>query len=173
MPDISTNLEDYRCWIKGQRLPSLVDLTLPKISNVKVEFRGSGHLGTTNYNARNRFESMTVGLTFQTFRKECVQLLSQDGASLDCRAAIQHKKGGATGLYVVPEQILIEGLPQEFDLGKWTSGEKQEVTVQLEATAIQVIWNKEKVIHIDKERGIDIIDGVDQMTDTRAAIGLS
>jgi len=173
MPDISTNLEDYTCWIKGKRLPSLIDLTLPKLSSVKVEFKGAGHLGSTNYNAKGRFESMTVGLNFQTFREECAQLLSQDGGSLDCRAGIQHKKGGGSGLYVVPEQILIEWLPQEFDLGKWTVGEKQEVPVQLEVTAIQVIWNKKKVIHVDKERYICIINGVDEVADTRAAIGLS
>src|SRR5438046_5811145 len=100
MPDISTNLEDYTCWVKGQRLPSLVDLTLPKLSNVKVEFKGAGYLGSSNFNVRNRFEPMTVGLTFQTFRKECVRLLNQNGASLDCRAAIQHKKGDGSGLYV-------------------------------------------------------------------------
>jgi len=86
---------------------------------------------------------------------------------LTLRGAVQGDAG-----VVVPIVINSRVMIVEVDKGTWKAGEKSQMKVSLSSRAYKETHAGEVLIDIDVDNMTRVINGVDQLADQRAAIGL-
>jgi P2 family phage contractile tail tube protein len=66
----------------------------------------------------------------------------------------------------------LRGTIRELDFGTWKAAEKATLKMVMDLRAYKLVYNNADVIEIDAENMIRKINGTDQLTTFRTALGL-
>lgn len=165
-------LEDYLCYVSGEKLPGTVDVTMPKITPKSVTVNGAGVAGDMDMPARGQTDNLTTEINFRTTIPEQINLGQPKAIDVEFRGA-QWRYDAALGEYKLDTIIvMMRILPKEIDLGKLSSAETTEAKLSANVQYMKVTINDKKEMEIDKFNFIHYVHGTDYLTDVRNALGM-
>ncbi len=83
------------------------------------------------------------------------------------RGAFKDQKGA-----VVAAVATFQGMLQEVDMGDWKAGDKAETKYNVNCSYYKLEVDGKAIIEIDPVAGIRVVNGQDQLTKVRAALGV-
>lgn len=165
-------LEDYICYVSGNKLPGTVDVTMPKITPKIVTVNGAGVAGDMDMPTRGQTDNMETEINFRTTIPEQINLAQPKAIDVEFRGA-QWRYDAALGEYKKePVVVMMRILPKEIDLGKLSSAETTEAKLSANVQYLKVTINDKKEVEIDKFNYIHYIHGTDYLADVRDMLGM-
>lgn len=163
-------LKNFNLFADGESYVGQVpEVTLPKLSRSTEEYRAGGMGGPVSQNMGLEALEMQwkaggwIRSLFTQWGKTTV-----GGVQLRFAGALQTDDTGA----VTSVEVVVRGYHKEIDMGNQAAGEKTEVQVTSALSYYKLSMNGATAIEIDLVNMIEIVDGVDLMAETRAAIGV-
>ena len=143
-------------------------LTLPKMTLKTEGHRGGGMAGEIEMDMG--LEKMEANWTTTGVRRESLKyfgLSDQTGCNAVFRGSFKGLKGQIT-----PVIATLRDLLKEVDMGDWKPGDKAENKFAMALQYYKLEIDGRVMYEIDMVNCVRVIDGVDQMTDVRIALGL-
>lgn len=169
---IPEKLINYRVYLEGADLLGTADVTLPNLEAMTETVKGAGVAGEVESPVLGHFKSMTLGIKWRTVHKEAVKLAVQKPHQLDVRGAIQVMDHGAGQYTTVPVKLVVKGVPKKLGLGKMDPGKMMDTETELELSYLKLTVDGEEQVELDKYNFIYKVQGEDQLSKVRAALGL-
>lgn len=165
---------DFKVYHGGTDLIGIATVDMPELSYMTETLSGAGIAGEIENPTVGMTESSTATLTFNSIQEEAFNALDWTQNNLfECYASLQ-VTDSATGLRTtVPYRINILGRAKTFPLGTWEPGKKQENEIELETTRLEVLYNNEEKLLIDKLAFIHRVNGTDLLATVRAQMGMN
>ncbi|WP_264687702.1 phage major tail tube protein [Wolbachia endosymbiont (group A) of Sympetrum striolatum] len=161
-------LKNFNVFVDGRGYAGKIDeVTLPKLTIKTEEYRAGGM--DIPINIDMGMEKLEADFTFSEYDSELFRLfglINNNAVSLTLRGGLQ---GGSDAESVV---INLRGLFKELDFGNWKAAEKATLKCTVAANYYKLTIDGRELIEIDAENMIRKIDGVDQMTSMRTALGI-
>lgn len=161
-------LKKFKVSVDGKGYLGLADeIQLPKIT-IKTREVTSGFQAPIELDV-GQLEKLEGSMTMLEYNAQLMKLLGGWGGEtvkMTARGAIQ-----AQGQEPQPVTISLEGFFKEVDMGSWKDGEEAKMTLQYTAQKYKLEINKEVIYEIDLFNDTRVINGKDQMSALRAAIG--
>jgi len=169
IPEKVTNFKVYR---DGTDLMGVVDATLPALESISETISGAGIAGEIEVPTLGHFGPMALSLNWRTTTSSAITLARQEAHHLELRGAIQ-VFDPATGKYAIQAlKVVVRARPKKMDPGKLAMGKASDSASELECSYIKLWLDGEEKFEIDKLNFICVIDGVDQLAEVRAALGI-
>lgn len=168
-------LVDFRVYKDGSKdLLGIADVTLPDLEPLNSSIKGAGILGEVNVPVMGNFSAMTTTLNFRTINNDLVAVFGKSGPhSLDLRGAIQVQDASSGARKIQAVRLSIVGTVKKTGLGKFSKGEGNDSSVDLEITRIVIYIDGQEKFLLDKFNYQYRVDGVDQLADISSALGIS
>ena len=165
---------DFKVYHNGSDLIGVATIDLPELSYMTETLSGAGVAGEIENPTIGMTESTTMTLSFNSIQEEAFNALDWTQNNLfECYASHQ-VTDNATGLRTtVSYRINVLGRTKTFPLGTWEPGKKQENEVELETTRLEVLYNNEEKLLIDKLAFIHRVNGTDLLATVRAQMGMN
>ncbi|AZN35526.1 phage major tail tube protein [Iodobacter ciconiae] len=170
---LPSKLKAFNLFIDGLNFAGQVtEVTLPKLSRKMEEYQGGGMSGTVDIDLG--LEKLEMSATYGGFMRE---IFAQFGASTHdavlLRFADGYQREDSEAVDAVDAvEVIVRGRHKEIDMGSAKPAEDTEFKVSSSISYYKLIINGRTLIEIDTVNMIEIIDGVDLLTQFRAAIGL-
>ncbi|KAB0494023.1 phage major tail tube protein [Pseudomonas vancouverensis] len=142
--------------------------TPPKVTIKTEEFRGGGMAGSIDM--AMGVEKLEASFVTTGMRRESLRffgLADQTACNAVFRGAFKGEKGR-----IKPVIATVRGMLKEVDSGDWKAGEKAEIKHAMTLTYYKLEVDGRVIYEIDMVGAVLVIDGVDQLADVRAALGL-
>lgn len=144
------------------------EVKLPKLTIKTEEYRGGGMDMPVKIDMG--MEAMETELTFLEYNEEVFKLFglrSLAPVQLTLRGALDDEQGNLTGV-----TVNLRGKWEELDFGSWKIGDKATLKVKVTLTYYKLNMGNVDLIEIDAQNMIRIINGVDQLAEVRALLGV-
>lgn len=165
--DILTGMNAY---VDGRNYAGrIAELELPKLVAKMREYIAGGMAAAVDI-PTGQLEKMESTLNFHGVHRDIV---TSFGVTLGAvvpfvfRGATQDDDGTKGAVTVT-----MRGLLKELDWGSWKSGEDMPLKASMALHYYRYEYNGETLIEVDPINNKVVIDGVDQLADMRAALGL-
>lgn len=166
---IPQTLTNFNLFVDGKGFAGqAAQLTLPKLKIKAEDYRAGGMDVPIKMDLG--MEAMEAGFTVNGISKDVLKffgLADQTAFNGVFRGAFKDQKGA-----VVPAIVTFKGLLQELDMGDWKPGEKSETKFTVGLSYYKLEVEGATVYEIDPTGMIRIVDGTDQLTEIRSAIGM-
>ncbi|EPO8124337.1 phage major tail tube protein [Pseudomonas aeruginosa] len=166
IPQVLTNTNLFIDGISFQGdVPSL---TLPKVTVKTDDYSAGGMDGSIDMDMG--LERMESSFTTNGVRREALNFFGlADGTAFRgvFRGAFKAQKGKVTAVTAT-----IRGTLKEVDPGDWKAGDKAEFKYSVGVTYYKLEVDGRVVFEIDPLAPLRVINGVDQLAETRAALGI-
>ena len=161
-------LKNFNLFVDGRGFAGLVEeLTLPKLS-VKMNELYTGGMDAP-IDLEMGMEKLTCDFTLCEYDVNVITMFGlRNGAqvTLTLRGGIDNETG------VTPVVVNLVGAWKEVDMGNWKAGEKAPLKVNLTLRYYKLSINNQDLVEVDVNNMVRVVNGVDQLADMRAAIGL-
>ncbi len=162
-------LKNMALYVDGRGYAGNVEsLTLPKLTMKTEEFRNGGM--DAPIDVELGMEKLEAEFTLTRFDRDMLGLfgLAQgQNVPLTVRGAIESDSGGILSVIVN-----LQGFVRELDFGDWQPGEKATLKSMVSLRYYKLTHGTNAVHEIDIPNMVRIINGVDQLALTRAALGI-
>ncbi|MBF0445093.1 MAG: phage major tail tube protein [Magnetococcales bacterium] len=166
---IGSTLKDFSLFVDGRGLAGKVtELTPPKLV-VKTEEHRAGGMGVP-IDIDMGLEKLMCEFTLSEYNTEVLKLFGLASGSpvkATLKGASQSDDGSVASVLIV-----VRGMFTEIDMGTWKAATKTEKKCKVSCRYYRLEVNGEVIYEVDAVNMIRIVDGVDQMVEIRAAIGL-
>lgn len=146
------------------------EIKLPTLSRKMDEFRGGGMNGPVSIDlGQEKLEMETTlgGFMPQVFKQYATS--KADNVMLRYAGAYQRDDTGQ----VQAVEIVVRGRHQEIAMDTAKAGDKGKLTIKTMLTYYKLTVDNQVLVEIDLLNMIEIINGVDVLTDQRKAVGLA
>lgn len=143
-------------------------LTLPKLTMKMDDYRGGGMAGSIELPLG--LEKLEASFSTNGVRRESLKFFGLSDRTA-CNAVFRGSFKGLKGK-VTPVIATLRGGLKEVDLGDWKAGDKAEIKHSMAVTYYKLEVEGRVVYEIDMVNMVQVIDGVDQLQEERAALGL-
>jgi len=166
IPEVLSNCAGFIDGVSfAGEMPSL---TLPKVVLKTEAYRGGGMAGEVEI--PTGVEKLEAGFTTNGVRREALKFFGLSDRTA-CSAVFRGSFKGLKGK-VTPVIVTMRGGIKEVDMGDWKAGEKAETKHNMTLTYYKLEVAGRVIYEIDMLGMVLVIDGVDQLADERAALGL-
>ncbi|MDF1583901.1 MAG: phage major tail tube protein [Methyloprofundus sp.] len=144
------------------------EVTLPKLTMKTEEFRGGGM--DAPIEIEMGLEKMEASFTLVSFSAEILKLWGLapgNDKPLTIKGSLLDEDGTEK-----PVAINLRGKLKELDAGTWKPGDMAKLKASVAVTYYKLTHNNVVLHEIDPVNMVRIIDGVDQLAQTRANLGL-
>lgn len=166
IPEVLTNTNLF---VDGTSFAGDVpSFTPPKVTIKTEEFRGGGMAGSIDM--AMGVEKLEASFVTTGMRRESLRffgLADQTACNAVFRGAFKGQKGR-----IKPVVATVRGMLKEVDSGDWKAGEKAEIKHAMTLSYYKLEVDGRVIYEIDMVGAVLVIDGVDQLADVRAALGL-
>lgn len=171
--DVLEQTINYEVYVEGGRCLGTASVELPELQYMTQTIKGAGVAGEMDAPTLGHLQSLEMKLTFRALFDKPVELMQQRLATnLSCRGALQRYDATLGLVKVVRVRVDMRGRPKGINLGKLEPGELTDTEITFECDIISVKIDDREVFMHDKLNFINRIEGVDQLMDVRAALGL-
>jgi P2 family phage contractile tail tube protein len=167
-PSVVKNYKVYNA--QGGQFVGLADIVLPKLAFEKNEVKGSGLAGTLNLPIMGNLQPMSTTMTFHIDTVQSLTLFSGGSAQIRAQSSLQMYDTQAGQYVELPEEVLMNVICDEYDLGKRDSSTKGTNVLMFSVVYLALIYNNKKFWEIDPFNDIVIINGVNLNAQTNANI---
>ena len=143
-------------------------LTLPKLTQKVEDYQGGGMAAPIEFAVG--LEKLEAAFTTNGVRRESLKLFGladQTAANLVFRGVFVDLKARK-----VPVIVTLRGGVKELDMGDWKAATVAEIKHAVKVTYYKLETDGRVMYEIDPLNMIQVIDGVDQLAEERAALGL-
>lgn len=148
-----------------------VEVDLPDLTWLSSELSGAGIAGKVETIVKGHIEAMTLGIKFRTATKEAINLLAPTRHTIDLRFARQDENPVSGEFEVVPVKHVMVVLPKSLAAGKVAPASPSDASGQYAVRYWAQYIDGKKVLEIDPMNYICVVNGVDYLASTRAALG--
>jgi len=162
-------LENFNLFVDGRGYAGNIEgLTLPNLQLKLEDFRGGGMDATVGIEMG--MEKLESSFSLTKTGAEAMRLFGVSkngrGVPLTARGSIKTPNGK------LPVLVQMEGTISGIETDEWKSGEKVTTKYTVQLIKYKYTLNGELIHHIDIPNMIRIIDGVDQLAETRSNLGM-
>ena len=170
---VPQHLINCELYIDGEREPSgVASIDLPEINFLSTEVKGAGILGTYDSSVLGHVEALESTIHCRTLRKDSAALMQQKKAFMLSAYGATQVYDSATGeLGVEPVRCDMRCLPKSFKPGKFEPGEQTETEVVVTVDYIKITVDGSVALELVVFNYIYNVNGVDMLSDVRAALG--
>lgn len=161
-------LKNFSAFVDGRGYAGRVDeITLPKLSIKTEEYRGGGMDMPIDIDLG--MEKLEAEITFSEYDPELFRLFGiMDNSTVNFTL-----RGGLQGTGdAEPVVINLRGKIKELDSGSWKAGDKATLKCMIAIFYYKLTIDRRELIEIDAENMIRKINGVDQLSSMRQALGV-
>jgi len=161
-------LKNFSAFVDGRGYAGRVDeITLPKLSIKTEEYRGGGMDVPIDIDLG--MEKLEAEITFSEYDPELFRLFGiMDNSTVNFTL-----RGGLQGTGdAEPVVINLRGKIKELDSGSWKAGDKATLKCMIAIFYYKLTIDRRELIEIDAENMIRKINGVDQLSSMRQALGV-
>ncbi|MBB65749.1 MAG: phage major tail tube protein [Waddliaceae bacterium] len=161
-------LKNFSAFVDGRGYAGRVDeITLPKLSIKNEEYRGGGMDVPIDIDLG--MEKLEAEITFSEYDPELFRLFGiMDNSTVNFTL-----RGGLQGTGdAEPVVINLRGKIKELDSGSWKAGDKATLKCMIAIFYYKLTIDRRELIEIDAENMIRKINGVDQLSSMRQALGV-
>ncbi|GAA5785120.1 phage major tail tube protein [Chitiniphilus shinanonensis] len=166
---IPQTLYNFNLFVDGRLFAGVAtQVTPPKLKLKTEEHRGGGMDAPVKMDLG--MEAMDASFAMLGASRDVMKffgLANQTAFNGVFRGAWKDQKGA-----VVPAVITLRGLLEEVDSGDWKPGEKAETKFSVACSYFRYELDGRVLYEIDPVNMVRVIDGVDQLAEVRAAIGM-
>lgn len=164
LPEIINNFNVYK---DGTKLVGVTDeVQLPDIALAVTEISGAG-ISPYETPILGKTEKMEMDITFHTIEKDAFSLANpMKSHEITLRGNIQESDGQGD-LKQVGMRVVVKGKCKAFKPGKMKQNEAMDTVASLSLTYIMIEVGGEKMLEVDKQNSVFIIDGEDIMADIK------
>lgn len=164
MISVPNVLKDFTGFVDGfGTAGKITKLSLPKLAIKTDEHRGGGMDGSVEIDMG--LDKMEAGAEFAEYLPDLMAVLGT-GKLLTARGSIEGPDGK------IPVVAKMRGLWKEVDMGDWQPGDKSSLKMATAVNVYKLIIGARTVFDIDVAAGKRIIDGIDQLAQRRANLGV-
>lgn len=160
----------------NNRILGLASVDLPDFSLKEVDVAGAGVLGEMSYPLFAQAENLEMTLHFRVLYDDATRFMSNNAQFLTLYAASEHYDAGEGTRAIEGLKIVCRGLAKSTNLGNIEPGENSDTEVVLHLDYIKISatrgGNRETLLEFDRFNYVYNVDGLDLMTDYKAALGL-
>ena len=163
-------LKNFAVFVDGRGYAGKVEeITLPKLTIKTEEYRAGGM--DVPIAMDMGMEKLETDMTFAEYDAEIFKLfglISGNAVALTLRGALH----GADQTDAIPVILHLRGTVRELDFGAWKAAEKTSLKMTMDLRYYKLVYSSVDTIEIDAENMVRKINGVDQLTSFRQALGL-
>lgn len=174
MSIIPEKMNDSRVYVNDSpELKGIGDVQLPSLDAMTETVNAAGVLGEYESPNIGHMQSMKLTINWSaTIDKTMTDFYKQEVVKVDCRMADQRYDAGAAKHKFLASRVLVRGHVVKHDLGKVAKGSPYEGSTEIEVLYLKVEMDKETLIEYDRANYIYKVDGVDALSELRAALGM-
>ena len=161
-------LKNFIAFVDGRGYAGRVDeITLPKLSIKTEEYRGGGMDVPIDIDLG--MEKLEAEITFSEYDSELFRLFGvMDNSTVNFTL-----RGGLQGTGdAEPVVINLRGKIKALDSGSWKAGDRATLKCMIAIFYYKLTIDRRELIEIDAENMIRKINGVDQLSSMRQALGV-
>ena len=161
-------LRNFSLFVDGRGYAGLVEeITLPKLTLKVEEYIAGGMDAPVELDMG--MEKLECDFTVSEYNPELFAIWGMVPGNL---VNITLRGGMDKDGTITPIIVSMTGTWKELDLGSWKAGEKAQLKVQVAARFFEMMIGGVVGMHIDVPNMVRIVNGVDQLANMRAAIGI-
>ena len=169
MTNIQDVLKNLNLFVDGRGYAGQVEeIELPKLTLKTEEFRAGGM--DAPIEVEMGMEKLECTFTLNGYNKDVLSLFGLAPGNhkpLTIKGSLLSEDGAER-----PIQINLRGMLREVDMGSWKPGDKGTLKVMMALSYYKLTHSGQVMIEIDPTNLVRIIDGQDQLQQTRAHLGL-
>jgi hypothetical protein len=144
-------------------------LTLPKLTRKLENYRGGGMSGSTSVDFGLDDDALALEWTLGGMDE---LVLQQWGSSSDIplRFAGSFQRDDTGDISAV--EVVMRGRHKEFDFGEYKQGEDTTTKISTQCTYFKLTIDGKELIEVDTVNMVEIVNGVDRLSEHRSALGL-
>jgi len=161
-------LKNFSAFVDGRGYAGRVDeITLPKLTIKMEEYRAGGMDVPIDIDLG--MEKLEADITFSEYDPELFRLFGiMDNSTVNFTL-----RGGLQGTGdAQPVVVNLRGKIKELDSGSWKAGDKATLKCMISIFYYKLTIDRRELIEIDAENMIRKINGVDQLSSMRQALGV-
>ncbi len=168
-------LVDFRVYQEGSKdLLGIADVTLPDLEPMNTSIKGAGILGEVSVPVIGNFGALTLTVNFRTINSDLLTVFGRSGPhTLDLRGAIQVQDAAAGSRRIQAVRLAVTGTVKKTGLGKFSKGEGNDSSVELEITRVVIYIDGAEKFLLDKFNNQYRVAGQDQLAEINSALGIS
>lgn len=147
------------------------EITLPKLTRKLEAYRAGGMNGAAHVDLGLEDDALGMEITLGGMEAQIYKqwgIAEIDGVPLRFAGAYQRDDTGE----VTACEVVVRGRLSEIDPGSAKQGDNTQVKFSFKPTYYRLVWNGADLIEIDVINMVEKVDGVDRLSEQRAAIGL-
>jgi len=147
------------------------EVSLPVLKNKTAEHKALGMIGTLEY--VSGIDKLEMKIKWNSFYVDVMKKAGNPyrAVNLQIRSSIEVYEGG-TRVEEVPLKVFVKGQFKELPLGNFKSQDNVELESTLTCTYCKLEIGDEKIMEVDVEANIYIVDGVDLLAQYREHLGI-
>lgn len=163
---------NYKVYKDGYDFLGTTEHDAPTINAVIAEMKGAGIGGTVEIPVKALVQAMGMTLTFNDVTPQIYKILVQEAHHIELWAAIQDTDPKTGALVIKQHKLIYKAYPKTNTIGKLTPGEMQGRSVEFSVLYYRETYDGNDIVEIDPLNCIYRINGKDENSDIRKAIGL-
>ncbi len=169
IPSVLTNAKVYK---DGVDQLGVATVESPDFEAMTESITGLGIAGEMDIPVAGHFKSMTLKIKWNVVTDKAVVLLQPVAHHLEIRGNIQSLDAG-TGTFVNKAvKLVAKSMPKKVGIGKFEPGKKMEPETELELYYYKLWIGGVELVELDKLNFIFVLNGVDQLAEVRANLGM-
>lgn len=175
MNKIPEVLNDFRVYNEGEinRDLGVADIELPALENMTQSISGVGMAGEVDAPVLGHYSSMETTINWRTPTETAIKMSGGGAVALEAMGAIQNWDSSENKYRIDSYRAVIRGRAKSYTQGNFEAGNTTDSSNVIETTYLKIEINGAVVREIDKYGYKDINNGVDNLADIRAAIGMN
>jgi P2 family phage contractile tail tube protein len=161
-------LKNFNAFVDGKGFAGRIEeIQLPKLTLKTEEFRAGGMDIPVQIDLG--MEKLEAELTFAEYDADLFRLFGISGGN----SIAFTLRGGLQGVGETESVVInLRGVIKELDAGTWKPGDKTSLKCTVAASYYKLTIDNRELIEIDAENMIRKINGTDQLSSLRSAIGV-
>ena len=166
---ISGSIIAHKFFDNGVDIDDNVSCQLPTIENGSTEVKGAGILGALDLPSSAQLNSMIFSAVQRSINKGSISIASPGKHNIELRFVKDAMTGDGQS---VPQgtKIFVTGIFKKFDPGKVETNATMDGSIDYEVLRYRIVIDGEEVLLIDKINYIYKVNGIDYMSNVKAAL---
>ena len=164
------SLKNFALFMEGTSyVGEMPEIGLPKLTRKMEDYRSGGMNAPVKLDFG--MEGMEAELTAAGYMKELFDTwgtLRHDGVLLRFAGALQADDSESVDTL----EVVVRGRHSEIDPGKAKAGDNTEIKIKSAISYYKLTLNGTVLLEIDPVNLVEMVDGVDRLAETRAALGM-
>ncbi len=162
----------YEVYDADDRLQGTASVDLPDLEYATTDIKGAGIAGTVSWPVKANFENFVTTIHWRNLTPMGAKYLSQNSAYNLCfRQATEIYDAGTGERPFLAVRIDLRCHTNKLALGTLEPGEVQEVELEVMVDRIKITIDGKEVLLVDKFNFVNNVNGTDELSDIRAALG--